>query len=142
MSERLDLAGTEKVPKIGTASVYQTAVINHLANQVYSVEILPQLVDTARQRLQQLGYTNVRVSQADGNLNWDQESPYDAIIVTAAALHIPPTLIQQLAEGGRMVLPVERDEQQHLLRLRKRNGQMIEEELGLVRFVPQVGGNS
>ncbi len=142
MSERLDLAGTEKVPKIGKASAYQTAVLNHLANQVYSVEILPQLVDTARQRLPQLGHTNVRVILADGNLNWDQDSPYDAIIVTAAALHIPPTLIQQLADGGGMVLSVEGDEQQHLLRLRKRNGQMIEEELGLVRFVPQVRGNS
>lgn len=98
-------------------------------------------MDTARQRLQQLSYTNVTVIQADGNLGWDQDSPYDAIIVTAAALHIPPTLIQQLAEGGRMVLSVERNEQQHLLRPRKRNGQIIEEALGLVRFVPLVGGN-
>ena len=142
MSERLHLTGTEKVLEIGTGSGYQAAVLSHLAKQVYSVEILPQLMDTARQRLQQLGYTNVTVIQGDGNLGWEQESPYDAIIVTAAALHIPPTLIQQLAEGGRMVLPVERNEQQHLLRLRKRNGQIIEEDLGLVRFVPLVGGDS
>ncbi len=142
MSERLLLTGTEKVLEIGTGSGYQAAVLSHLAQQVYSIEILPQLMDTARQRLQQLGYTNVTVILGDGNLGWEQESPYDAIIVTAAARHIPPTLIQQLAEGGRMVLPVERNEQQHLLRLRKRDGQIIEEELGLVRFVPLVGGDS
>ena len=69
MSELLDSAGTEKVPKIGKASAYQTAGLNHLANQVYSVEILPQLVDTARQRLPQLGHTNVRVIQADGKIS-------------------------------------------------------------------------
>ena len=106
MSERLDLTGTEKVLEIGTGSGYQVAVLSHLAKQVYAIEIFPQLMGTARQRLQQLGHTNVTVIHSDGNLGWEQESAYDGIIVTAAALHIPPTLIQQLAEGGRMAPPL------------------------------------
>lgn len=142
MSDRLDLTGTEKVLEISTGSGYQVAILSHLAKQVYSIEILPQLMDTARKRLQPLGYTNITVIHADGNLGWEQESPYDAIIVSAAALHIPPTLIQQLAEGGRLVPAVERNERQHLLRLRKRDGRIIEEDLGLVRFVPLVRGDS
>ncbi len=142
MSERLELGGEERVLEIGTGSGYQAAVLSLLAKQVYSIEIVPQLMSGARELLAQLGYDNVTVLLGDGNLGWEKDSPYDAIIVTAAAPRIPPALIEQLAEGGRLVLPVVRGEEQHLLRLRKQNGRIVEENLGLVRFVPLVGGAS
>ena len=142
MSERLELTGNEKVLEIGTGSGYQAAVLSLLAKQVYSIEIIPELQSSASQLLTQLSYDNVTVILGDGNIGWEHESPYDAIIVTAAAPHIPPSLIKQLAEGGRMVLPVVRGEEQYLLRLKKKNGRIREEDLGLVRFVPLVGGTS
>ena len=142
MSERLELSGDERVLEIGTGSGYQAAVLSLLAKQVYSIEIVPELMSAAHERLAQLGYDNVTVLLGDGNLGWEKDSPYDAIIITAAAPHIPSALIEQLAEGGRLVLPVVRGEEQHLLRLRKQSGRIVEENLGLVRFVPLVGGDS
>ena len=109
---------------------------------MYSIEIVPELMSSARELIAQLGYDNVTVLLGDGNLGWEKDSPYDAIIVTAAAPRIPPALLEQLAEGGRLVLPVVRGEEQHLLRLRKRNGRIVEKNLGLVRFVPLVDGTS
>ena len=141
MTERLGLVGTETVLEIGTGSGYQAAVLSGLAKQVYSVEILPQLANTARQRLAKLGYDNVTVIVGDGNLGWKDGAPYEAIIVTAAAPHIPIALVNQLAEGGRMVLPAEKADGQHLLQLQKVAGKIIEQDLGLVRFVPLVGGD-
>jgi protein-L-isoaspartate(D-aspartate) O-methyltransferase len=140
MTESLRLKGTETVLEIGTGSGYQAAVLSVLAKKVHSIEIIPELAETARKRLTALGYKNVEVIVGDGNLGWPQGSPYDAIIVTAAAPQIPPALIKQLAEGGRMVLPVEVGEEQHLLRLQKREGKIIREDLGPVRFVPLVSG--
>src|SRR5262249_40528278 len=96
--------------------------------------------ETARERLATLGYKNVEVIVGDGNLGWPQGSPYNAIIVTAAAPEIPPALLEQLADGGRMVLPVEVRDEQHLLRLQKRGGGIIREDLGAVGFVPLVSG--
>lgn len=142
MSERLELTVDEKVLEIGTGSGYQAAILSLLAKQVYSIEIVPELMSSARELLRQLGYDNVTVLLGDGNKGWEKDSPYDAIIVTAAAPRIPPALIEQLAEGGRLVLPVVRGEEQHLLRLHKRNGKIVEENLGLVRFVPLVDGAS
>ena len=140
MTESLRLKGLETVLEIGTGSGYQAAVLGVLAKKVYSIEIIPELAETARERLAALRYTNVEVIVGDGNLGWPQGSPYDAIMVTAAAPQIPPALIEQLAEDGRMVLPVEVGEEQHLLRLQKREGQIIREDLGPVRFVPLVSG--
>lgn len=140
MTESLRLKGTETVLEIGTGSGYQAAVLSVLSKQVYSVEIIPELAATARERLTALGYKNVEVIVGDGNLGWPQGSPYDAIMVTAAAPRIPPALIEQLAEGGRFVLPVEIDNEQHLLRLQKVEGKITQEDLGLVRFVPLVSG--
>jgi protein-L-isoaspartate(D-aspartate) O-methyltransferase len=140
MTESLRLKGTETVLEIGTGSGYQAAVLSVLAKKVHSIEIIPELAETARKRLTALGYKNVEVIVGDGNLGWPQGSPYDAIIVTAAAPQIPPALIEQLAEGGRMVLPVEVGEEQHLLRLQKAEGKIIREDLGPVRFVPLVSG--
>ena len=142
MSESLLLTGTETVLEIGTGSGYQAAVLSHLAKQVYSIEILPALAATARSRLGALGYDNVTVIVGDGNQGWAPESPYEAIMVTAAAPQIPPALLAQLADGGRLVLPVERGRKQHLLRLRKNGGTVTQEDLGPVRFVPLIGGDS
>ncbi|MGE0822013.1 MAG: protein-L-isoaspartate(D-aspartate) O-methyltransferase [Candidatus Binatia bacterium] len=140
MTEALQLHGTETVLEIGTGSGYQAAILSGLAKRVYSIEIIPSLAETARERLATLGYDNVTVIIGDGNLGWAQGGPYEAIIVTAAAPQIPQTLLHQLAEGGRFVLPVERGDDQHLLRLRKIAGEIKEEDLGLVRFVPLVSG--
>jgi protein-L-isoaspartate(D-aspartate) O-methyltransferase len=141
MSEALELQGAETVLEIGTGSGYQAAVLSRLAKQVYSIEIIPQLAETARVRLAALGYTNVTVLVGDGNLGWPQASPYTAIMVTAAAPQIPPALLEQLADGGRMVLPVTVDRDiQHLVRLQKQGGEVAREDLGAVRFVPLVEG--
>jgi protein-L-isoaspartate(D-aspartate) O-methyltransferase len=140
MTESLRLKGTETVLEIGTGSGYQAAVLSVLAKKVHSIEIIPELAETARERLAALGYKNVEVSVGDGNLGWPQGSPYNAIIVTAAAPQIPPALIEQLAEGGRFVLPLEIGSEQHLLRLQKVDGKIMQEDLGLVRFVPLVSG--
>jgi protein-L-isoaspartate(D-aspartate) O-methyltransferase len=139
MTESLRLKGTETVLEIGTGSGYQAAVLSVLAQKVYSIEIIPELAETARGRLAALGYKNVEVIVGDGNLGWSQGGPYNAIIVTAAAPQIPPALIEQLAEGGRLVLPVEIGTEQHLQRLQKVDGKITQEDLGLVRFVPLVG---
>lgn len=140
MSESLELKGHETVLEIGTGSGYQAAVLSRLAQRVYSIEIIPKLADAARAQLLALGCANVTVIVGDGNDGWKQGGPYDAIIVTAAAPQIPPALVEQLAEGGRMVLPVKKGEEQYLLRLRKQDGKILEDDLGVVRFVPLVGG--
>lgn len=140
MTESVRLKGTETVLEIGTGSGYQAAVLSVLAKKVYSIEIIPELAETARERLTAQGYKNVEVIIGDGNLGWQAGSPYDAIIVTAAAPQIPPALIEQLAEGGRFVLPLEIGNEQHLLRLQKVDGKITQEDLGLVRFVPLVSG--
>jgi protein-L-isoaspartate(D-aspartate) O-methyltransferase len=142
MSEALLLSGEETVLEIGTGSGYQAAVLSYLAKRVYSIEILPSLAETARRRLVTLGYNNVTVIVGDGNKGYEQGSPYAGIIVTAAAPQIPQPLLDQLAEGGRLVLPVVIGEDQHLLRFRKKDGKITQEDLGLVRFVPLVGGES
>jgi len=143
MSESLELQGTETVLEIGTGSGYQAAVLSRLAKHVYSIEIIPRLAETARARLSALGYTNVTVIVGDGNRGWPQASPYDAIMVTAAAPHIPQALLDQLADSGTMVLPVTvTDNEQDLLRLRKKGKTITRENLGAVRFVPLVKGTS
>jgi protein-L-isoaspartate(D-aspartate) O-methyltransferase len=139
MTESLRLKGTETVLEIGTGSGYQAAILSQLVKQVYSIEIIPQLAETARQRLASLGYQNVEVIVGDGNKGWPAGSPYEAIIVTAAAPQIPPALLEQLAEGGCLVVPVEVEGEQQLLRLRKQEGKILRESLGAVRFVPLVG---
>jgi protein-L-isoaspartate(D-aspartate) O-methyltransferase len=142
MSQSLELTGTEVVLEVGTGSGYQAAVLSCLARRVYSIEILPELAGTAQSRLQALGYSNVTVIVGDGSQGWLAGAPYDAIIVTAAAQRIPPALLNQLAEGGRLVLPVELPDGQHLLRLRKWGGKVTREDLGMVQFVPLLGDRS
>jgi protein-L-isoaspartate(D-aspartate) O-methyltransferase len=106
MTDLLNIRPTDVVLEIGTGSGYQAAVLAHLVRQVHSIEIIPGLVESAADRLQRLGYGNISTRLGDGYYGWPEAAPFDAIIVTAAAGHIPPPLIGQLKPGGRMVIPV------------------------------------
>ncbi len=138
MSEILQLSGDEKVLEIGTGSGYQTAVLCELAKEVYSIEIVEPLCQKADSTLQTLGYTNVHVRCGDGYKGWPEQAPFDAIIVTAAPPKIPQPLIDQLAEGGRMIIPVGRF-MQYLKLVTKQDGKIREERTLSVRFVPMTG---
>ena len=138
MTELLALKGDEKVLEIGTGSGYQAAILAELAKEVYSVEIVEALAFTARNRLSELGYQNVKVKAGDGYLGWPEAAPFDAIIVTAAPDHIPKPLIEQLGEGGRMVMPVGTYTQE-LIKIVKRAGKIETTNVIPVVFVPMTG---
>ncbi|HKW87710.1 MAG TPA: protein-L-isoaspartate(D-aspartate) O-methyltransferase [Candidatus Acidoferrales bacterium] len=139
MTEALELTGSERVLEVGAGSGYQAAVLAELAREVVTIESRPSLAVSARERLAALGYTNVRVEIGDGTLGWAASAPFDAIVVAAAAPRVPPPLIEQLAEGGRLVIPVGRENRQTLMRLRKINGKASEEPLFDCQFVPLRG---
>lgn len=139
MTELLGLKGTEKVLEVGTGSGYQAAVLAELAGQVYTIEIIGELADRARQKLTDLGYKNIFVKCADGYLGWPEQAPFDCIIVTCAPDEIPQALIAQLAEGGKMVIPVG-TRQQELKLLEKKQGKIKVNNIIPVRFVPMVKG--
>lgn len=139
MTEALELTGDERVLEIGTGSGYQTAVLSRLAREVYSIECRPELQEEARQRLERLGCRNVRLRRGDGGLGWPEASPFDAILVAAAAPSPPEPLFRQLAEGGRMVIPVGGLPQQRLFQMQKRAGQIERRVLEWCRFVPLMG---
>ncbi len=139
MTQALDLSPESKVLEIGTGSGYQTAILAELADEVYTVEVRPELQERAKRILDDLGYANIHYRVGDGWMGWPEEAPFDAIIVTAAAPEWPQALIKQLAEGGRMVIPVgENDWNQTLWLLTKLDGNLIKESLGPVRFVPLI----
>jgi len=141
MTEALLEGGAmQKVLEIGTGSGYQAAVLAHLVPQVFSVERIKELLRIARRRFHALGLHNVHVRHADGHLGWPSQAPFDGIIVTAAATGIPMDLLEQLREGGRLVLPLERDRQQRLLCLEKTAEGFEETDLGGVIFVPMLSG--
>ncbi len=137
--ELLRLTGNEKVLEIGTGSGYQTALLAQLASQVFSIERVAPLLERARDAIRQTGARNVSVLVGDGTLGWRDYGPYDAILVTAGAPDIPRPLAEQLAEGGRMLIPLGgRDEQ--MLTLVTRRGEALEtRDIAPVRFVPLVG---
>ena len=138
MTEQLRLTGRERVLEIGTGSGYQTAVLAALASRVYSIEIRPELAEAARGLLARLGVDNVEVRAADGYHGWPEEAPFDAILVTAAPERVPQPLLDQLALGGRMVIPVGGFYQE--LKVIERTAQGLSERSVLpVRFVPFVG---
>lgn len=139
MTEALQLKGIERVLEIGTGSGYQTAILADLAYKVYSIERLNTLVIRARRILDMLSCTNVVVKLGDGTLGWKEESPFDAIIVTAASPGIPAPLVDQLASPGRLVIPVGDRFSQSLIRVLKEGSTVKEEDLGGVRFVSLVG---
>ncbi|MBN2458868.1 protein-L-isoaspartate(D-aspartate) O-methyltransferase [Candidatus Woesearchaeota archaeon] len=140
MTELLELKGSEKVLEIGTGSGYQAAILSKLAKKVITLERIEGLAKKTRVLLKKHGYNNVTVIHGDGTKGYGKEAPYDAIIVTAAADKIPKALIEQLAEGGRLVAPVGKGYGQELLRIIKREGDKLDtEEHGGVIFVPLIG---
>lgn len=141
MTELLELTGTEKVLELGTGCGYQTAILAELTTQVFSMERLKSLAWTAEKLLSELGYFNALIRVADGTLGWPEQAPYDAIIVTAGSPEIPEALIDQLADKGRLVIPIGDEHSQELYRVRKRFGRIKKEKHGGCRFVKLIGRN-
>jgi protein-L-isoaspartate(D-aspartate) O-methyltransferase len=139
MVASLQLTGSENVLEIGTGCGYQAAVVSLLARAVHTVEILPELAQSAAERLQRLGYAKVHVHTGDGTLGWLDSNPCDAILISAAAPAVPQPLLQQLAEGGRLIAPVGEEDKQELRLITKREGQFLVKEGGPCRFVPLTG---
>lgn len=137
--EYMSLTGNEKVLEIGTGSAYQTALLAQLAAQVFSVERMPELLDRARKLLSQMKISNVSVSLGDGTLGWRAYAPYDAIVVGAGAPHVPKALEEQLAEGGRLLIPVGERDEQMLALFTKRGGSLERRDIEPVHFVPLIG---
>ena len=144
MTDQLDVGPKHRVLEIGTGSGYQAAVLSRIAREVISVERYRTLADAARDRLKTLGYANVTVTVRDGFGGAPEYAPFDRIVVTAAAGEVPAALVEQLGEGGKMVLPLgPRGGTQHIIRLlRNANGDLAEETLIPVRFVPLLPGQA
>jgi len=137
MTEALKLRGTEKVLEVGTGSGYQTAILAELSREVLTVEVVGSLARQAQEVLDRLGYRNVRFRIGDGGLGWPEEAPFDAVMVAAAAAEIPPALEEQIAPGGRLIIPVGVEFQELCLVSRTRKG-LERERLLPVRFVPLI----
>lgn len=137
--QELRLTGRERVLEIGTGSAYQTALLSKLVEQVFSIERVGTLMDRSREILQRLAARNVSLLLGDGTLGWSSYGPYDAILVSAAAPQIPQPLADQLAEGGRLLVPLGGRDEQVLALLTKRGAELERRDIGPVRFVPLVG---
>jgi protein-L-isoaspartate(D-aspartate) O-methyltransferase len=138
MTEAAEIAAGEKVLEIGTGSGYQAAVLGEVAKEVYTIEIIPQLADSARTLLRELGYKNVQVKTGNGYEGWAEHAPFDAIVVTAAPDAVPKALVEQLALRGRMVIPVGQSFQQMVIITRTESG-VVEQRTIPVAFVPMTG---
>lgn len=137
MTELADVQAGEKVLEIGTGSGYQAAILAQLTDQVYTIEIIPELAQRAQDTFKQLGYQQITAKQADGYGGWEEYAPFDAIIVTAAPDHVPQPLVNQLADGGRMVIPIgPPGGYQSLWLLERKGDEVIRTNWGGVRFVP------
>ncbi len=141
MLEALALSPADKVLEIGTGSGYVTALLSEMVAQVVSIERHAPLADSARSLLAELGYGNVRVVVGDGSRGFPESAPYDAILVSAAAPELPQELVDQLAEGGRMIIPVGREESQQLQFIYRENGEIRTRLRELCRFVPLISGD-
>jgi protein-L-isoaspartate(D-aspartate) O-methyltransferase len=140
MTQHLKLNEEEKVLEIGTGSGYQAAVLSHLTDKVYSIEIRENLAKKAAETLSSLGYSQVQVKWSDGYFGWEEKGPFDAIIITCAANHVPPSLLKQLKEGGRLIIPLGSTLYfQTLTLITKRNGKPRVKQILGVTFVPMVG---
>ena len=140
MSELLTVAPGRKILEIGTGSGYQAAVLAEMGARVFTIEIIAPLGERARDTLHTLGYADIRVKIGDGYAGWPEEAPFEAVIVTCAPERIPDPLKEQLADGGRMVIPVGEKGEQQLLLLTKQEGTIRQEKIVDVRFVPMVDG--
>ena len=140
MAQALELKANDKVLEIGTGSGYSAAILSRIAAYIYTIERHDILAHFAKKRFQNQGYKNIEVRVGDGTLGWTEKAPFDAILVTAGGPMIPDSLINQLAIGGRLVIPVGDKGEQMLMRVKKTaTSELIEENLGLVRFVPLIG---
>jgi protein-L-isoaspartate(D-aspartate) O-methyltransferase len=140
MTDLLKLTGASVVLEIGTGTGYQAAILSQLARQVYSIERIPELAQTAQQRLGEMGYDNVEIRCSDGYLGWPEKAPFDGIVVTAAAPEVPPALLEQLKPGGRMVIPIglPYSHQELMLVTKDRQGKTEIRDILGVAFVPMV----
>lgn len=141
MSQQLNLRPEHRVLEIGTGSGYQAAVLARLCAHVFTIERIAELSDAAAARLRDLGLNNVTYRVGDGTMGWPEEAPYDGIIVTAGAPHVPAALTQQLALGGRLVVPVGGDAEQSLRVLQRRAGRIVEDRSVPCRFVRLIGAD-
>ncbi len=139
MTEALKLEADDRVLEVGTGSGYQAALLSVMAADVYTIEIVESLAEDARETLERLGYGNVHVLVGDGYRGWPDEGPFDGIIVTCAPDHVPRPLLDQLAEGGRLVIPLGGQYPQMLKRFTRRGETFEEEDLEPVLFVPMTG---
>lgn len=142
MTESLGLKSSDRVLEVGTGSGYQAAVLSRLVEKVYSIELLSPLAIRAKKTLDGLKISNVEIKTGDGYKGWVEHAPYDAIIVTAAPQEVPKVLIEQLKDGGKLILPVGKGDVQWLVLIVKKNGQVQKKQLIPVRFVPMVHGES
>lgn len=138
MVEMLQLTGEETVLEVGTGSGYQAAILSLLCEQVYSIERIPELAEKSARTLYRLGYKNVKVIEGDGTQGLPERAPFDAIVVAASGPEIPEALIEQLDEGGRIVIPIIKDDLEQLLLGVKKNGELVTEAVHDVRFVPLI----
>jgi protein-L-isoaspartate(D-aspartate) O-methyltransferase len=141
MTEALELTGKEEVLEIGTGSGYQTAILAELSKRVYTIERVRPLMVRARRLLAQLGYSNILFKTFDGTLGWKEYEPFDAITVTAGAPKVPRPLKDQLSEHGRLVIPVGNRFSQELIKVTRKKGGFVQENLGGCRFVDLVGAH-
>jgi len=137
MTQEIQPKTSHRILEVGTGSGYQAAILAELVEQVYTMEIIPELAKDAGRRLRDLGYARVKTREGDGYHGWPEAAPFDAIVVTAAAEFIPPPLLEQLKEGGRMIIPVGSPYHvQHLTLVEKKQGRIVTRKLLPVRFVP------
>lgn len=143
MTELMGPESGDRILEVGTGSGYQAAVAARVAEQVYSIELLPELAASAAERLARLGVTNVEVRAGDGYLGWPEQAPFDGILVTAGAEHVPPPLVEQLAPGARMIIPVDAGPEGQVLQVieKRADGSIDVQEVAPVRFVPLLRGN-
>ena len=137
--ELLRLTGEERVLEVGTGTGYQTVLLSHLAAQVFSIERLPALYEQAREILRQLDVRNVSLLLGDGTIGWREYAPYDAILVSASAPEVPAPLLDQLAEGGTLLIPLGGKDEQILVSFERRDGTVVRRDIAPVRFVPLLG---